>query len=229
MKKIHVIALMTALFCLMGSLVSCDKLSIPGQESPEEKAYSVSKEAYDKLTEAYAAIDTYGSDIYNAWMSGIYDDDELSLSHLASKTSLSVPELQDGLAYMILGDEYETATEEKKDEYRNESTFSTVLLIYEQDFAACTDLVNAAYKASGKEDEIKSILNDSKALLKSLSTDYADYEHYPNLKNLYTSVNAFFEYCSSPEGSFEQSKTTINDYRNEARKYINDLEFIFED
>ena len=102
-----------------------------------------------------------------------------------------------------------------------------MLSLYTQDFAFCTDLVNAAYKISGKQEGIQTQLDESKNLLKSLSTDYADYEHYPNLKNLYTTVNAFFEYCCEPTGSFDQSKTTINDYRNEARDFINDLEFIF--
>ena len=102
-----------------------------------------------------------------------------------------------------------------------------MLSLYTQDFAFCTDLVNAAYKVSGKQDDIQTQLDESKNLLKSLSTDYADYEHYPNPKNLYTTVNAFFEYCCEPTGSFDQSKTTINDYRNEARDFINDLEFIF--
>lgn len=219
MKKTVRVVSLCLLICMLFTVVSCS--------SGEKKAFATSKEAYDKLTSAYQAVDTYASDIYNAWYGGIYDDDELSFSYMSRKTSLTVPELQEGLVYLILGDEYESTDEAKKDSYRNESMFDAMLSFYTQEFAFCTDLVNAAYEVSGKQGEIQTQLDESKTLLKSLSTDYSDYEHYPNLKNLYTTVNAFFEYCCDPTGSFEQSKTTINDYRNQARGYMNDLEFIF--
>ena len=65
--------------------------------------------------------------------------------------------------------------------------------------------------------------------MKTLSEKYSDYEHYPALKGYYTTTDAFFDFCQNPSGSFEQVKTTINDYRNDCRSYNKDLNYIFED
>lgn len=48
-------------------------------------------------------------------------------------------------------------------------------------------------------------------------------------RRYYTSTSSFFEFCQNPTGSFEQVVNTINDYKNEARDYKNDLDYIFED
>lgn len=81
-------------------------------------------------------------------------------------------------------------------------------------------VVSGAYAANGET---------AKAQMKNLSENYSDYEHYPNLKGFYTTTSSFFDFCQNPTGSFEQVKTTINDYRNKARGYISDLDYIFED
>ena len=72
-------------------------------------------------------------------------------------------------------------------------------------------------------------MEEAKAEMKEMSEKYSDYEHYPNLKGYYTTTNAFFAFCQNPTGSFEQVKTTINDYRNDARSYKSDLDYMFED
>ncbi len=35
--------------------------------------------------------------------------------------------------------------------------------------------------------------------------------------------------CKIPTGSFQQAIDTINDYKNDARKFRNDLDYIFKD
>ena len=86
-----------------------------------------------------------------------------------------------------------------------------------------------AIKEAGLIDEIQELLDDSKAVMKELSKDYSDYEHYPNLKGLYTTTSSFFDFCQHPTGSFEQCVSTMNDYKNKARDYKASLDFIFED
>ena len=71
-------------------------------------------------------------------------------------------------------------------------------------------------------------MDEAKVLMKELSEKYSDYEHYPNLKGYYTTTKSFFDFCQNPTGNFEQYKNTLNDYRNEARDYISDLDYIFE-
>lgn len=78
-------------------------------------------------------------------------------------------------------------------------------------------------------DEVQTALNTAKEQMKELSDKYSDYEHYPNLKGYYTTTSSFFDFCQNPTGSFEQMKNTINDYKNEARDYISDLDYIFEE
>ena len=90
-------------------------------------------------------------------------------------------------------------------------------------------VVSNAYKVNGKVDEAKNALDEAKAQMKELSEKYSDYEHYPNLKGYYTTTSSFFDFCQNPTGSFEQVKDTINDYKNEARDYISDLDYIFEE
>ena len=90
-------------------------------------------------------------------------------------------------------------------------------------------VVSKAYEANGKTDEAQKALNEAKAQMKELSEKYSDYEHYPNLKGYYTTTSSFFDFCQNPTGSFEQVKDTINDYKNEARDYISDLDYIFEE
>ena len=65
--------------------------------------------------------------------------------------------------------------------------------------------------------------------MKKLSDDYSDYEYYPNLKEYFTNTTAFFGFCLEPEGSFEQVVETFNNYRNDARDYYYDLNYVFED
>lgn len=95
------------------------------------------------------------------------------------------------------------------------------------DFSGYIHLVIIAYEAKGTSDEISTLLNSAKDQMKTLSDKHSDYEHYPNLKDYYTTTQAFFDYCQNPTGSFEQAVTTIEDYKNEARGYYYDLEYAF--
>ena len=63
--------------------------------------------------------------------------------------------------------------------------------------------------------------------MKQLSSDYSDYEHYPVLKEYFTNTLAYFDFCQHPEGSFEQVVETFNSYRNNAREYFFDLNYVF--
>ena len=93
----------------------------------------------------------------------------------------------------------------------------------------CVDAICCAYIMNGNADEAQAALDAAKTQMKELSQEYSDYEHYPNLKGYYTTTSSFFDFCLNPSGSFEQVKDTINDYRNDAREYISDLDYIFED
>lgn len=202
--------------------------------SGDKKAFEASKAAYDNVDIAYEITDQYGSDIYEAWRLGIYDDEEIlddGAAHLATELNLSEEEINEGVAYTlanVMGSDWETLSDEEKEEYRGMTDYAFTL--FEDDlFSFCVMVVSNAYIVNGEAEKAQTALDEAKAQMKELSENYSDYEHYPNLKGYYTTTSSFFEFCQNPEGSFEQVKTTINDYRNEARDYISDLDYIFED
>lgn len=223
MKKAYSFLLVLAL-CL--SLCAC---------GGTKKAFEASKAAYDTIDIAYTITEEFGSDIYEAWRMGIYDDEEIldeGCSYLATELSLSEDEIRDGVAYFLATDvfqeNWDSATDEDKDSYR--SSADIVFSTFEDNlFSVCVKIVSCAYVVNGKAEEVQTALDTAKAQMRELSEKYSDYEHYPNLKGYYTTTSSFFDFCQNPTGSFEQVKTTINDYKNEARDYISDLDYIFED
>lgn len=221
MKRVLPLILAVA---LMLSLTAC---------GGDKKAFEVSKAAYDNVDIAYEITDNFGSDIYEAWRLGIYDDEEIldeGTAYLAGELSLSEDELKDGVVYVLLeiiGSSWEDATDEEKTELR--SSADSCFALFEDDLFFCVMVVTGAYQANGKAAEAQNALEEAKTQMKELSEEYSDYEHYPNLKGYYTTTNAFFDFCLNPTGSFEQIKTTINDYRNEARDYVNNLDYTFEE
>lgn len=126
-----------------------------------------------------------------------------------------------------LGKNWDEMSEEDKQAYiDNADSFFRVM--EDSLFSFCVNSVSAAYVVNGKVEEAQTALDAAKAQMKELSQKYSDYEHYPNLKGFYTTTSSFFDFCNNPTGSFEQVKQTINDYKNSARDYISDLDYIFE-
>ena len=208
MKKL--LSLCLAILMLF-SLCACGD-NIQTDDS-KKTAYDAASNAYDSINSAYILIEEFGSDLYEAWRIGIYDDDEISISYLADELNLTEDEITaaiDSLAYEGCGNYYF--------DYYEDSLFS-----------ACVWLVTEAYELNGTSSKIAELLSDAKSRMKEMSEKYSDYEHYNSLKSYYTTSNAFYDFCKDPTGSFEQVKETINTYRNDARSYQNDLSFIFED
>lgn len=197
--------------------------------------FVLASEAYDNVEIAYNITEQFGSDVYEAWRLGIYDDDEIlddGVKYLAKELSLSESELADGVAYTIiveiLNQDWENASKEDKDKYRKDT--DVVFYMFKDSlFSFCVRVVSNAYKANGKTDIVQTALDKAKADMKEMSEKYSDYEHYSSLKGYYTTTNAFFEFCLEPKGSFNQVVDTINGYRNDARNFRNDLAYIFSD
>lgn len=223
MKKITAILLIGAMSV---SLCSCG--------GGNKKAFNASKTAYEKVDIAYEITEQFGSDLYEAWRLGIYDDEEVlenGVKHLASELSLSEEEIKEGVGYVMAemtGEDWSEMSEEDKKAI-TENTDIIFSMMEDDLFSFCVMVVTGAYSVNGKVDEAQTALDEAKAQMKELSEKYSDYEHYPNLKGYYTTTSSFFDFCQNPTGSFEQVKETINDYKNEARNYISDLDYIFEE
>ena len=220
MKKIVVLLLLVS---MSFSLSACGN-----------KAFDKSKEAYEEISKAYTIAELMGSDIYEAWRMGIYDDDEIlddGASYLAKELSLDEDEITEGIAYTLLSMSSDTSYEDADDKKKTEARkMANSFFSYMKDnlFSACVMAVSNSYKANGKAAEAQKALENAKIIMQEISKKYSDYEHYPNLKEYYTTTSSLFEFCQNPDGSFEQVKETINDYRNEARDYKSDLDYIFE-
>ena len=200
----------------------------------DKKAFEASKAAYENIDIAYEITEQFGSDLYEAWRLGIYDKDEIlddGAKHLASNLSLSADEIRTGAAYTIakaLGENWEEMSDDDKKAYAKEAD-DYFAIMEDNLFTFCVMCVSGAYAANGKVEQAQTALDAAKSQMKELSQEYSDYEHYPNLKGYYTTTSSFFDFCNNPTGSFEQVKDTINDYKNNARDYISDLDYIFED
>ena len=222
---------MKKIIILILAVVMC--VSITACNSGNKRAYEVSKVAYDNIDIAYEIVEQIGSDIYDAWLLGIYDKEELienGAEYLASELLLSEDEIKAGIGCTfaeVLGMSWNLSESYKKDII--ETADDSFYLFEDEMFTFCVLSVINAYEINGKMEEAQIALDAAKTNMKELSDKYSDYEHYPNLKGYYTTTSSFFDFCQNPTGSFEQVKDTINDYKNEARDYISDLDYIFEE
>lgn len=226
MKKLIAFILALAL-CL--SLTAC---------GGNKKAFDASKLAYEQIDIAYEITDEMSKDIYEVWRLAIYEKDEIvkgGAKYLASKLHLNEDDIRMGIAYATImydGKDWNSQTDEEIEDLCNRADAflkSASKIESLKFFSFCTWCVDDAYLLNGKMEEAQTALDSAKAMMRELSEKYSDYEHYPSLKGYYTTTSAFFDFCESPTGSFEQVKDTLNKYRNEARDYVGDLDYIFED
>ncbi len=225
-------------------------------KSPKEAAFDLSKEAYGNINTAYDILSAASSDIYEAWRVGIYESSNLkklitngkkgdAAQLVANALSLPIDQFCAGLktdyfsraGVALSGPAYDNMDEKTK------ASLANLIKSVEEDpdialysamnkdalFASCVMAVIYAYQENGVFEAVESLLGDAKQEMKQMSAQFSDYEHYPNLKGFFTNTSALFDFCKAPEGSFEQAKETINEYRNNARKFKNDLDYIFED
>ena len=196
---------------LMVALVACSGNS--------QQAFTVSQQAFNQVNDAYMQVNTFSQDIYEAW-------------HLGVNNSRYGCDFDDFADEMHIDRQY---IEQAVAQLSGESTFSTAdwsTLHYSFNnsrFSAYVTVISTAYECSGDVEKIITLLTEAKLLMKQLSNEYSDYEHYPALKTYFTNTLAFFDFCKNPEGSFEQVVETFNTYRNVARECFFELNYIFAD
>ncbi len=205
MKKVLSL-LLAVLICV--SLCSCT-------------AFKDSSSAFEDIKQAYNMTNDYSMCVYEAWRLGVYDsssyDSDYYLDDLAEELNVTDEEIEKAVASLMGKTEYE---------YGDWSDFCS---LYDDDFSAFVDLASEIYKTNGKVKKITKLLESAKEKMQDISGKHSDYEHYPTLKKFFTNTIAFFDFCKNPEGSFEQVVETFNSYRNNAREYFFDLNYIFGD
>lgn len=232
MKKL-ISLFLVAVMCL--SLVACN--------GGDKKALELSASAFNYIHQAYEKIEVIGNDILTVWKLGIYNESELrtwqsGFALICNNVSLSRDDMLDGLAYLefTTGDSYSTyekckeAAREHYDLYFYSSATSSGLLArYNNTFSACIDLVVESYRQNGMLAEIEGLLSSAIEIIKELSYNHSDYEHYENVKKYFTAVNTYFNFCSNPSGTLEQVMENTNKYNNTADECYNSLYYFFEE
>lgn len=176
-------------------------------------AFENSKEAYQTLNEVSELCRQAISDIYGAWYWGIYEYDDYE-SHSTNASALQREVMVD----LNAGSEAEN---------RAENYLGLAKWLYDSEWEACVDLVTVAYEESGIYATADALMSEAQAKLKIVSEKNADYQYYPVLKQYFAKLSAMLEFVKSPTGSFEQLKTTKNDYINAILTYQGDLSFVF--
>lgn len=189
-------------------------------KSKDKAVYQNSKEAYFKINSAANICEMAMADIYDAWRWGIYEwDDSKSSQELADELQKELYIDLSAGAVFLLGE----------DSSPGYLLAINHLFTENDDWQCCVDLVVASYEGSGTFEEANKMLSEAQSALKLISEKNADYQHYPMLKQYYAKVNAMLNFVKSPAGSFEQLKTTKNDYMNSILTYQGDLSFVFEE
>lgn len=231
MKKIIALVL-AAVMCL--SLCACET---------SNASFELAKTAYSNLVSAWHVADQFADDIYNIWHGCVWKKEEMSkngIQFFVDNTSLDEEEIIEGLAsrhYILLdfsrtGVNWNDLSDNDKQAYRNDVVNLFEKASRSRQAPAMDDSIYAivgAYKLNGELYDAQKSLEAAKQAIKEISKEDSDYEYYPDLKGFYTTTSALIDFCTSPSGSFDQYKVSLNNYRKEAKEYMNALEFDFTD
>lgn len=206
----------------------------------EENAIKTNaKEVYENIKSAWTIADQVGTGIYNVWHGWVYEKEEMSsggLQFFADKASLGLEDIVEGFAarnyvneqFAKTGIYWVEISDADKEFYRDATVKAFEKASRSRQYAGMSDVLWGtvySFMLNGYIDGAQTLLETAKQELKELP---ADYEYYSALKDFYTTASALVDYCGSPSGSLDQYKVLLNDYRKEARDYMNDLDFVFE-
>lgn len=197
------------------------------------------KEAYDSIKIAWTVADLIGGDIYNVWHGWVYKKEDMSakgLQFFVDETTLSEEEVLEGFAARNYANEQYAKTkvswteydEEKKQFYRDSTEKVFEKASKSRQYVGMDDALGGivnAFILKGEYRVAREQLETAKQVMKELPEDF---EYYHELKGFFTTASALVDFCASPSGSLNQYITLLNDYRKEARDYMNDLDFVFE-
>ncbi len=209
-------------------------------------AYDIIENLGDDIYQAGREGALYKKDVING-----------GTEYLSKHLKLTEEELAEGIAFLIVGslglseeleedsvaqiedfkqisdkmyEIWENASEEDKELWRTNADLMVITMGSKDSFqSTCSYFVICSYAVNNQISDAKTALDNAKAILKQLSNEYSDYEYYASLKDYYTTTSAFYDLCLTLPGNIEQFGTTVNEYRNDARKYRNEIEFVFEE
>lgn len=211
MKK-SISVLLILLFIVSSILIfsSCDTTA----ENTENAS-----ECYNYLAEAHEICNNLLGDIYNAWHFAIYEADDC-------KSSGIIGEFLDTLKFY---NDISTTPEKNKlslavhAKLNEMGASSYEFEYYLSDFNITTDLVIYIYR--NDISRVNELLSSASNSLKGVSEKQ---DGYSTLKSYYLELKSCFDFCQSPDTSFEQLGTIKANFQKNLNTYKNELEFMFD-
>lgn len=90
-----------------------------------------------------------------------------------------------------------------------------------KDFSTAVNFYIAILEVNGTFDELNDNLNEAYESIQKLSSNE---KYYNSLKDLYTYVSGYLDYCQSPTGNYSQATSYILDYQQNILRLKNDLD-----
>lgn len=234
---------MKRLVSIILSLIMC--ISLCGCNN-SEKAFELSKSAFNDIEAACEKLDLISQDILAAWELGLYNEDELYehnkgfaffCTNICTTNGLSRDDILDALAVFEMEydnnglslDYYlESVREYYGSYFGNEYSDDGLLNRSPNTFSACVALVEKAYVQKGTFSEVEALLASAKTAVMELSQNYPEYEHYETVKEYFAIANSYFALCSNPSGSYLDVEENVGDYTKQAEDCYNRLYYFFE-
>ena len=193
------------------------------QLDPETEQFNSGKTVYDKLNAINSISATMASSIYDAWYFAIYEYDDYSawntekaITDFAVDVGLKREVVVEAIDQYLTGLGYTSITETLRLAVlgTNSGAINTVLIAYEN--TGITKVIDENFATV-------------KSLLKDMSSDYEEITYYSTLKDYYSDSLAYYNFVTSPSGSFSQLATTLNGHTSKLVEHKNDLSFIYEE
>lgn len=199
------------------------KCSMCDAEDPVAAQYNLGKDVYGNLNAVNSYSSLVASSIYDAWYFAIYKSDKdsylLNVDSAIRDFALAVGFSQTEIKTAI--DQYLTSLGLNISDVARLSVLGTN--------SGAVNVTLIAYQNSGLSEYADQFLADAKNLLKEMSPKYEEDTYYSILKQYYSDSLLYYEFISSPSGTFAQLSNVINNYESTIKKHQNDLSFLYEE
>ena len=200
-------------------------------QADDRSPLELAQEAYQALDVAAGAADMVGSDICTAWHAAIWDADKVvdgGAAYLAERLTMEEDKIREGIAHMSFSEtdgDWASITDEQWEELRqNDGIFAEA---EKQDtlFDCCINVVWAGYLESGIYDVMDERMALIKENIRGLQEKDPENEYIESLKEFYTVVHSYMEWCKKPEGSYNEADELLSAYLDDYRSCRDALEF----
>ena len=195
-----------------------------GKKDPVVEQMEIGCEIYEKLYDVNVITAYMAQVVYRAWYFAIYrsdDDDfvgdyEYGIKYFASYVGLNYDAIVE-------------AIDQELEEIGWNTTDNMVRFSIICSNSGAVGVVLRAFDNTGSNEIFANEFAEVKALLKKMDSSYENQTRYSVLKDYYNSALAYYEFVSSPTGSFAQLSTTLNGHTEKLNELKTELAFIYED